>query len=96
VLTTTVNGLPTNGSTVSVTLYSLIGGVWSGYAYTYRAFNAATGLAVMQTPTPGATLSGNAATFNWSAGTGAARAGLTSATIRVGTRTFSPGTWAMH
>jgi hypothetical protein len=70
VLTTTANGLPTNGSTIYVTLYSLIGGVWSGSAYTYTAFNAATGLAVMQTPTPGSTLSGNAATFTWSAGAG--------------------------
>jgi len=34
VLTTTANGLPTNGSTVYVTLYSLVGGQWLSNAYT--------------------------------------------------------------
>jgi hypothetical protein len=66
VLTTSVSGLPTDGSTIYVTLYSLIGGVWSGNAYTYTALNATGGLAVMQTPTPGSTLSGNTVTFTWS------------------------------
>ena len=66
VLTKTVNGLPTNGSTIYVTLYSLIGGVWTPNAYTYTALSATAGLAVMQTPTPGSTLSGNVATFTWS------------------------------
>ncbi len=66
VLTKTVNGLPSNGSTVYVTLYSLIGGVWSSNAYTYTAWNAAGGLAAMQTPTPGSILGGNVATFTWS------------------------------
>ncbi len=71
VLTTTVNGLPTDGSTVYVTLYSLIGGQWVGNAYTYTALNASGGLAVMETPVPGTTLSGNTATFTWSADTNA-------------------------
>ena len=66
-LATTVNGLPTNGSTVYVTLYSQIGGVWTPNAYTYTAFNAAAGPAVMQTPTPGSQLSTNSVTFTWSA-----------------------------
>ena len=68
VLTTTVHGLPTNGSTIYVTLYSLVGGQWLNNAYTYKAFNATTGLAAMQTPAPGSTLSGgNLAMFTWSA-----------------------------
>ena len=67
VLTVTVNGLPTNGSTVYATLYSLIGGAWFGNAYTYTAFKATAGLAVMQTPTQGSTLSGNTAIFTWNA-----------------------------
>jgi hypothetical protein len=71
VLTVTVNGLPTNGSTVYVTLYSLVGGQWFGNSYTYTAFNEAGALGIMQTPTPGSTLSGNIATFTWSAGAGA-------------------------
>ena len=71
VLTKMVTGLPTNGSTVYVTLYSLVGGQWVPGAYTYTAFNASSSLGVMQTPTPGSTLSGNVATFTWSAGSGA-------------------------
>ena len=39
--TATVYTLPTDGSTVYVTLYTLIGGVWTPNAYTYTAFNAA-------------------------------------------------------
>jgi hypothetical protein len=71
VLTTTVSGLPTDGSTIYVTLYSFISGVWQGNAYTYTAFNAAGGLGVMQTPAPGSTLSGSTQTFTWSAGANA-------------------------
>ena len=71
VLTTTVNGLPSDGSTVYATLYSLVGGQWLSNAYTYTAYNQASGLGVIQTPMPGSTLSGNTATFTWSAGTGA-------------------------
>ena len=71
VTTTTVTGLPTDGSTVYVTLYSLVGGNWIANSYTYTAFTLTGALGVMQTPTPGSTLSGNQATFTWSAGTGA-------------------------
>jgi hypothetical protein len=71
VLTTTVNGLPTNGSTVYATLWSLVLGQWVYNEYTYTAFNAASSIGVMQTPAPGSTLNGNVATFIWSAGSGA-------------------------
>ena len=71
VLTTTVPGLPVNGSTVYVTLYSLVSGQWLNNQYTYTAYNAGSALGVMQTPIPGSTLSGNVATFTWSAGSGA-------------------------
>jgi hypothetical protein len=66
VTTLTVNGLPTDAVIIYVTLYSLIGSTWSGNAYTYTALNATSGLAVMQTPVPGSTLSGTEATFTWS------------------------------
>ena len=66
VLTTTVNGLPSDGSTVYATLYSLVGGQWLSNGYTYTAYNASSGLAAMQTPTPGSTLSGNVQAFTWS------------------------------
>ena len=71
VLTVTVNGLPTNGSAVYATLYSLIGGVWAPNAYTYTAFNAAAAGGVLTTPAPGSTLSGSSVTFDWTAGAGA-------------------------
>jgi hypothetical protein len=66
VQTTTVSGLPTDGSTIYVTLYTLISGNWVGNAYTYIALNATSGLAMITSPTNGATLSGNTVTFNWS------------------------------
>ncbi len=71
VLTVTVNGLPTDGSSVYATLYSLIGGQWVGNTYQYTALNAVYTLAVMQTPAPGSTVSGTTVTFTWSAGLGA-------------------------
>ena len=71
VLTTTANGLPSDGSTVYATLYSFVGGQWLSNDYTYTAYNQAGALGVIQTPTPGSTLSGNSATFTWSAGNGA-------------------------
>jgi hypothetical protein len=71
VLTTTANGLPTNGSTVYVTLYSLVGGQWLSNAYTYTAFSGSAGKGVITSPIPGSTLSGSSVTFNWTAGTGA-------------------------
>ena len=66
VLTTTVSGLPTDGSELYVTLYSLIGGNWVANAYTYYALNATGGLAVVTSPTNNSTLSGNQQTFTWS------------------------------
>jgi hypothetical protein len=66
VTTTTASGLPTNGSTLYVTLYTLISGSWVGNAYTYTALNSSSGLAAMQTPPPNSTLSGSTVTFTWS------------------------------
>ena len=70
-LSATVNGLPTNGSTIYVTFYWLIGGSWTPNSYTFTAFNASAGAAVLTTPLPGSTLTGSTVTFAWSAGTGA-------------------------
>ncbi len=69
-LTATVNGLPTDGSTVYVTLYALIGGTWVPNSYTYTAFNGAAS-GVITTPVPGSTLSGSSVAFGWTAGAGA-------------------------
>jgi hypothetical protein len=71
VLTKAVSGLPTNGSTVYVTLYSLNSGVWFSNSYTYTAFLNAP--AVLTSPSPsGSTLgSGGSQTFTWAAATNA-------------------------
>ena len=68
----TVNGLPSNGSPVYVTLYSLVNGQWQSNQYSYTAFSLSAALAVMQSPTPGSTLSGHQQTFTWSNGNGTA------------------------
>ncbi len=91
VLTVTVNGLPIDGSTVYVTLYSLIGGSWVNNAYTYTAYNASGALAAMQTPVPGSVLSGNTATFTWSADTNATGYWLDIGTVAGGNQYYQSG-----
>jgi hypothetical protein len=66
----TVNGIPTDGSTIYVTLWTLIGGSWPYNSYTYKAAGVNT-KAVMISPTAGSTLSGSSVTFTWSAVSGA-------------------------
>jgi Domain of unknown function DUF11/Beta-propeller repeat len=73
----TVSGIPTNGETVYVRLYSenLSAGTWVSNDYTYTAPGATTSgfaAAALTTPTPGATLAGSTVTFEWTAGTGTA------------------------
>jgi hypothetical protein len=75
VLTTTVNGLPTNGSTVYVTLYSLVNGQWLNNQYTYTAFNASSCVSTITSPVAGTTLTAYSDTFGWTASTNPACAG---------------------
>jgi len=89
VLTKTVSGLPMNGSKIYVTLYSLIGGQWTGKGYTYTA--ATGGLGEIQTPVPGTTLSGNSATFTWTAGAGASAYWVDIGTVPGGSSIYSSG-----
>ena len=70
-LTATVNGLPTNGSTIIVTLYSEFNGTWYNNQYTYTASNPQAAAATMSLPTPGSTFSGPSVTFTWNNVTGA-------------------------
>src|SRR5664280_317388 len=91
ILTATVNNLPTDGSTVYVTLYSLVGSQWVANAYTYTAFNTAGALGTMQTPIDGSTLSGNLATFTWSAGTGATAYWLDIGSVPGGNQYYQSG-----
>ncbi len=90
VLTATVNGLPTNGSTLYVTLYALIGGAWVPNAYTYTALNAAAG-GVITTPAPSSTLSGSSVTFNWTAGASASAYWLVVGSTAGGGNYYSSG-----
>jgi hypothetical protein len=69
--TATVSGLPVNGSTVYVTLYSYINSQWQSNAYTYTAFNPSAAEAVISSPTSGSTLTGSSVTFTWNSVAGA-------------------------
>jgi hypothetical protein len=65
----TVNGLPVDGSTVYVKLWTGSGGVWQFNDYTYKASGGTP--AVLTSPVPTSTLTGSSVTFTWNAGTGA-------------------------
>jgi hypothetical protein len=65
-LSVTVNGLPTNGSTVYVRLWHGIAGAWSSSDYNYKAANIGGGPAIVA-PVPGSKLPGSSATFQWTA-----------------------------
>jgi hypothetical protein len=77
-----VSGIPTNGSTIYVRLWTQIGGSWSGNDYTYTAAGGGPTRAVMITPVGGTTLSGPTVTFTWSAGTGASAYWLDVGTVQ--------------
>ncbi len=65
------SGLPTDGSTVHVTLWSNISGSWQSNAYTYTAANGGGGAAkaTITNPSNNGTLSGAAQTFTIDRGT---------------------------
>jgi hypothetical protein len=67
----TLNGIPTNGNTIYVRLWTQLSGGWQYNDYAYTASNSGGSKAVMSTPAANTTLSGSAVTFTWSAGTGA-------------------------
>jgi len=90
VLTQTVNGLPTNGSAVYVTLYSFVGGAWLSNAYNYTAFNGS-GAGLITSPANGLTLSGSSVTFNWTAGPGASAYWLDVGSTAGGNNYYSSG-----
>jgi len=65
----TVTGLPTDGRTLYVRLWSLIGSAWQFQDYSYTAASLATP-AVLTSPAPGSTLTGATVTFSWTTGSG--------------------------
>jgi hypothetical protein len=68
-LSQTVNTLPTDGSTVYVTLWTQINSQWANNQYYYTAANLIN--AQITSPPKGSTLSGASATFTWTAAQGA-------------------------
>jgi hypothetical protein len=85
----TVTGLPTDGSTVYVRLWTATGGTWQYNDYTYKA--AGTGKAALTAPPPGLTVTGTSVTFTWSAVTGAVAYWLDIGTSAGGFDVFSQG-----
>jgi len=91
VLTTTVNNLPTNGSTVYITLWTLVNGNWVNNQYTYTAFNQSAGLGVITSPTPGSQLPSTSVTFQWTQGVGATGYWLDAGSTPNGNQYFQSG-----
>ncbi len=66
----TVNSrLPTDGSTIYVTLWYLSGGTWLYDQYQYTAYGGGSQIGVITSPAPGSTLTGSSVAFHWTAGT---------------------------
>ena len=68
--TATVSNLPTDGSTIYVTLWSLIAGNWQSSEATYITFKAPIAKGVLTDPVPGSALASSSVIFSWSGGTG--------------------------
>ncbi len=66
-MSATVSGLPTNGATIHVRLWSCLGGKWSYDDYTYEASSGVNDGARLTSPPPGTTLASPSATFEWTA-----------------------------
>jgi uncharacterized protein YraI len=79
----TVSGLPVDGSTVYVRLWTQFGG-GTGWVLTDYTYTAANQKAALTSPAPGTTLPGGTATFGWSAGTGALQYSLSIGTTGPG------------
>ncbi|ABF41981.1 Integrin-like protein [Candidatus Koribacter versatilis Ellin345] len=78
----TVKNLPSTGSSLYVTLFSLVGGVYYSNSYTY-ILPGTPAKAKMTSPLPGTMLVGKDATFTWSHGTG-----VTYYSLYVGTKGY--------
>jgi hypothetical protein len=64
-----VTGLPTNGSAIYVTLYTLVSGNWLSNSYTYSAVHYLP--ASIVSPAPGSIIHGGEAIFTWNSAQGA-------------------------
>jgi hypothetical protein len=66
----TVPGLPTNGSTVYIRLWTDFNGTWQFFDYAYTAASGGTPASI-SSPPPGSVLSGSSQLFTWNAAAGA-------------------------
>ncbi len=69
-LSVTASNLPTDGSTVYVTLFTYTAGEWLYNQYTYTAAGGSSQLAQITSPPNNTEVDGTSVTFNWSAGSG--------------------------
>lgn len=67
---TTVTGIPTDGRTIYVRLWSLINGSWLYYDYSYKAFTSNVKAAITS-PANGSTFTAATVNFNWNTVAGA-------------------------
>lgn len=88
-LSALVTTLPTNGRTVYVRLWSLIGSTWYKRDYTYTSATMATAPAEMISPAGGSSFASSLVTFTWSAGTGVSEYKLSIGTSAGGTNLYS-------
>ena len=71
-LSRTVTGIPTDGRSIYVRLWSYLSGAWQYNDYTYTAFTGTTiAKAQMTSPANGSTFSSSSVAFTWDAGSGA-------------------------
>jgi hypothetical protein len=71
-----VSGLPTDGRSVYVRLWTFSNSGWQSADYTYRAYStggASPVPAVIQSPAGGSVLAGSSVTFSWNSGVGVSR-----------------------
>jgi len=92
-LSATVTGLPVDGRSLSVRLWSLINGSWQFNDYTYTALSqgASATPAQMTSPAPSSTLTASTVTFQWTGGTGVAQYRLSVGITPGGNELFSQG-----
>jgi hypothetical protein len=84
-----ITGLPTDGSTIYVRLWT---GSTNGYQYNDYTFKASGGVkAVMTAPAPSSVLSGSTVTFTWSAAAGATSYWLDVGTVAGGFNLYTKG-----
>lgn len=90
-LSATVSGLPTDGRTVYVRLWSEINGssLYNDYTYATAAQGTSAVRAELTTPPPSSTLAASTVTFQWTGGTGVTQYGLHLGTSVGGNDVFS-------